>query len=151
MFHERNIFLLTYFILKSPFLPKKWIFLVNFIRILWFIRNLLLVLFDSHQDAVSQKILVFGKILDFPEVNWAQKWTKIFNFGYAPFALKKSILKDCLETDIFLWETTSSLNFSKLVPHLGEKGLRNSPKGWFHGCYITRKTFDYLYLDSYKR
>ena len=53
-----------FFILKSPFLSQNRIFLVNFIRILWFIWDLVLVLFNSHKDVVSGKILVFGNILD---------------------------------------------------------------------------------------
>ena len=122
-----------FFILKSQFLPPKWIFLINFIRILWFIWDLVLVLFNSHKDVVSGKILVFGNILGFPGINWAQKWTKTFNFRYVPFLLKHLILKDCLDTSFVLWEPTSGQNFSTLVPYLVEKGLRNSPKGWFHG------------------
>ena len=51
-----------FFILKSQFLPPKWIFLINFIRILWFIWDLVLVLFNSQKDVVSGKILVFGNI-----------------------------------------------------------------------------------------
>ena len=73
-------------------------FLISFIRILWFIWDLVFVLFDSHKDVVSGKILVFGKILAFPVINWAQKWTQTFNFGYVPFPLKHLILKDYLET-----------------------------------------------------
>ena len=122
-----------FFILKSQFLPQKWIFWINFIRILWFIWNLVLVLFNSYKDVVSGKILVFGNILGFPGINWAQKWTKTFNFRYVPFLLKHLILKDCLDTSFVLWEPTSGQNFSTLVPYLVEKGLRNSPKGWFHG------------------
>ena len=32
--------------------------------------------FDSHKDVASGKIPVFGNILGFPGINWAQKWTK---------------------------------------------------------------------------
>ena len=64
-----------FFILKSPCLYQKWIFLNNFIRILWFIWDLVLVLFNSHKDVVSREILVFGNILGFPGINWAPKWT----------------------------------------------------------------------------
>ena len=72
---QTSWFLFTglFFILESPFLPPKWIFLINFIRILWFIWDLVLVLFDSHKDVVLRKILVFGNILGFPRINWAQK------------------------------------------------------------------------------
>ena len=59
------------------------------------------MLFDSHKEAVSGKILFYGNMLGFPGVNWAPKWTKTFNFGYVPFLLKHLILKDCLET-VFL-------------------------------------------------
>ena len=124
---QTSWFLFTglFFILESPFLPPKWIFLINFIRILWFIWDLVLVLFNSHKDVVSGKILVFGNILGFPGINWTQKWTKTFNFGYIPFLLKHLVLKDCLDTVFVLWETTSGQNFSKLVPYLVGKGLRN--------------------------
>ena len=58
--------------------------------------------FDSHKEAVSGKILVFGNILRFPGVNWVQKWIKTFNFGYVLFPLKHIILKDCLDTVLVL-------------------------------------------------
>ena len=57
-------------------MPLKWFFFINFIRILWFIWDLVLVLFNSHKDITSGKILAFGNILGFPGINWAQKWTK---------------------------------------------------------------------------
>ena len=75
--------------------------------------------FDSHKDVASGKIPVFGNILGFPGINWAQKWTKTFNFGYVSFPLKPLILKDFLDTALVLWETTSGRNFSKIVPYLG--------------------------------
>ena len=118
-----------FFTLKSQFLAQKMFFLINFIRILWFIWDLVLVLFDSHKDVVSGKILLFGNILGFQGVNWAQQWTKIVKFRCVPFLLKHLILKDCSYTVFVLWETISGPNFSKLEPYLGEKGPRNSPKG----------------------
>ena len=51
--------------------------------------------FDSPKDIVSDKILVFVIIFDFPGVNWAQKRTKTVNFGYIPFPLKAIIFKHC--------------------------------------------------------
>ena len=54
-----------------------------------------LVLCDIPKDLVSGKILVFGNILCFPGVNWAQKWTKTVNFGYVSFPLKDRILEHC--------------------------------------------------------
>ena len=56
------------------------------------------MLFDSQKDAVSGKKFVFGNILGFLGLNWAQKWTKTINFGYVLFPLKHLILKDCSET-----------------------------------------------------
>ena len=53
-----------------------------------------LVSFDSPKAIVSGKILVFGNILCFLGVNWAQKWTKTVNFGYVPFPLKDINFKD---------------------------------------------------------
>ena len=137
-----DFYLQAYFL--SPFLLRKWIVLINFIRVLWFIWDPVLVLFNNYKDVVSGKILVFGNILGFPGINWAPKSTKTFNFRYVPFLLKPLILKDCLNAIFALWETTSGRKFSKLVPYLGEKGLGNFPKGWFHGCYITTKTFEHL-------
>ena len=132
------------FYLKKSIFSPKWIFLINFIRILWFIWDLVLALFDIDKDVVSGKILVFGNVFAFPGVNWTQKWTKTFKFGYVLFPLKHLILKDCLDTVFLLWEATTGLNFSKFVRYLGKKGLRKPPKGWFHGCCITTKTFEHL-------
>ena len=53
-----------------------------------------LVLSHSPKDVVSGKIKVFGNILCFPGVNWAQIWTKTQNFGYVPFPLKDISFKD---------------------------------------------------------
>ena len=58
-------------------------------------RHLGLVSSDSGKDVVSGKIKVFGNVLLFPGVNWAQKWTKTQNFGYVPFPFKDTIFKDC--------------------------------------------------------
>ena len=56
--------------------------------------DLKLVSSDSAKDVVSGKILVFGNILCFWGVNWAQKWTKTVNFGYVPFPLNGISFKD---------------------------------------------------------
>ena len=40
-------------------------YLINFIRILWFIWDLGLALFDSHKDVVSGKIFVFWQYFGF--------------------------------------------------------------------------------------
>ena len=108
--------------------PKKWFFSINYIRIMWFIWDLGLVLCDSPKDVVSREILIFGNILCFPGVNWAQIWTKTVNFGYVPFPLKDISFKDCLYSVIGLSYSTSGPNFSKIAPYLGEKGLKNPPK-----------------------
>ena len=71
------------------------VFLIFFIRILQLIWDSGLESFDIPKDVVSGKILVFGNIFCFLGVNWAQKWTITVYFGYVPFVLKHSILKDC--------------------------------------------------------
>ena len=53
-----------------------------------------LVSSDSPKDVVFGKIKVFGNILYFLGINWAQKWTKTQNFGYVPFPLKDISFKD---------------------------------------------------------
>ena len=60
-------------------------------RFMWDLR---LVLWDTRKDAVSGKIKVFGNILFFPGVNWAQKRTNTQNFGYVPFPVKDISFKD---------------------------------------------------------
>ena len=67
----------------GPFWAQKMIFFINYIRIL--------------------RILVFGNVLCFPGVNWAQMWTKTVNVGYGPFPLKDIILKDCSYNEFILW------------------------------------------------
>ena len=56
--------------------------------------DLVLVSSDSPKDVVSGKIKVFGNILCFQGVNWAQKWTKSRNFGHVPFPLRDISFKD---------------------------------------------------------
>ena len=79
----------------AHFGPKNWVFLINYIRILRFMWDLELVLFDSPKDVVSGKVLVFDHSLCFPGVNWTQKWIKTVNFGYVLLPLKDTILEDC--------------------------------------------------------
>ena len=83
---------------------------------------------DSPKNAVSGKIKVFGNILWFAGVNWAQIWTKTVNFGYVPFPLKDISLKDCSYSVTGLLYSTSGPNFSKIEAYLGGKGLKNPPK-----------------------
>ena len=114
-----------FFILKSPFLSPKWVFWLFYKNpvIIWY---LVLVLFNSHKDVVSGKFLAFSNILGFRGINWAQIWTKTFNFRYISFLLKHLISKDCLNSIFGLWQTTSGRNYNKLVPYLGKRGLRTN-------------------------
>ena len=115
-------------------------FLIIFIIILRFIRDLGLLSFDSPKVVVSGKILVFGYIFSFLGLNWAQKWTKTENFGYMPFVLKHRISKHCSYTVFLLWWTTSGPNFNKFEPYMGEKGPRNPPKrAHFMAAALPRK------------
>ena len=59
-------------------------FFINFIRILWFLWDLKVMLLDSAEDEVVGEILVFTNIFYFSGLNKAQKWTKTVNFGYVP-------------------------------------------------------------------
>ena len=77
----------------GPFRAPKMGLLINCIRVLWFIWDLGLVLFDSPKDVVFGKIFVFCNILNLPGVNWAQKWTKTVNFSYIPFLPKNKFWK----------------------------------------------------------
>ena len=83
---------------------------------------------NSPTNVFSGKMLVFGNILCFPGVNWAQKWTKSVDFGYVPFPLKDISFKDCSCSVIESSYSTSGPNFSKIGAYLGEKGLNNPPK-----------------------
>ena len=94
----------AYFCLKKSIFAPKLIFLINFITVLWFIWDLVLVLFESQKDVVSGKILVFGNTFGFPRVIGPKNGPKPSTLGTS--------------------ETTSGRNFSKLVPYLGEKWLR---------------------------
>ena len=112
---------------------KKMGFFINFIRILCFIWDLGLALFDIHKDSISGKFLVFGNILGLLEENWAQKWTKTINFGYVLFLLKHLILKDCSETVFVLWKAFLWLKFQQT--RIIFAGEREAP-------YIATKTFE---------
>ena len=65
-------------ILKSPFLPLKWILEFLF---------LILKLLDSHKDVVSGKILVFGNNLGFSGVNGSKNGPKPSTLGTSRFHL----------------------------------------------------------------
>ena len=102
-------------------------YLINFIRTLWFIWDLGLVLFDSHKDLDSGKSCGFGNILGF--LNWTQKRTKTINFGYVSFSL---ILKDCLETVFDLWKTYLWLKFQQIqVIFAGWRAQKPPKRGHF--------------------
>ena len=125
-------------------ISQKRVSLIIFIRILRFIWNFGLVSSDNPKDAVSGKILVFGNIFIFPEVNWAQSWTKTVKFGYVPFVLKHLILKYCSHT-VFYYDglplVQISTNSSDI---LGRKTQEPPKKGPFHGSCIATKTFETL-------
>ena len=113
-------------------MPEKWDFVISFMRILSFIWDLGLVLFDSNKDIVFGRSLVFGNILGFLWENWAQKWTKTIKFGYVLFPLKHLILKDCSETVFVLWKTYLWLKFQQTqVIFAGEKSQKPSKRGHF--------------------
>ena len=64
-------------------------------------------------------------------------------------------MKDYLETVFVLLETTSGRNFSKLVPYLGEKGLRNpapppppKKKSRFMDAALPRKQLNFYNLTA---
>ena len=127
----------AYFCLKKSIFAPKLIFLINFITVLWFIWDLVLVLFESQKDVVSGKILVFGNILGFPRVIGPKNGPKPSTLGTS--------------------KTTSGRNFSKLVPYLvggggGGKWLRNETpppkKRWFCGYCIATKTFEHYHLAA---
>ena len=120
--------------------PKNGVFFINFIRILWFIWDLGLVLFDSHKDAVSGKIFGFRQYLGFPGENWAQKWTKIMNFGYVSFPLRHLILKDCFETIFVLWKTYLWLKFQQTRAIFAwERAQKPLKRGHFMDALLPRK------------
>ena len=127
---------LFFYLKKSIFGLKNVFFLINFIRILWFIWDLGPVVFDNHKHVVS------GTNFGFWGGNWAQKWTKAINFGYASFPIKLLILKDCSETFLSLMKDVPMVEISANSSHFcRRKGLETSEKGLFHGCCITTKTF----------
>ena len=76
------------FTLKSLFLAQKKFFLKNnFIRILWFMWDLGLVLFDSCKNVVLEKMSFFGNVLGFLEVNCVQNGPKPSFFDMSHFCL----------------------------------------------------------------
>ena len=88
--------------MKTFEISKLENYLINFVRILWFIWDLGLVFFDSHKDVVFGKSFGFWWYFGFSGGKWVQKWTKTINFGYVSFPLKHLILKDCSETAFVL-------------------------------------------------
>ena len=77
--------------------PPKWFFWINFIRILLFLWDLEVMLFDIPEDVFFEKILVFVSTFDFLVVNRAQKWTKTVRFWVSPFWRKaKKFEKHCV-------------------------------------------------------
>ena len=69
-----------------------------------------------------EKNLDFGNILGFLEETWAQKWTKIINFGYVLYPFKHLILKDCSETVFILISTNLSHICGRKGPETPQKG-----------------------------
>ena len=90
--------------MKTFEISKLANYLINFIKILWFIRDLGLVLFDIHKDVVSGKKIGFSQYFEFSGPNWAKKLTKTINFRYVLFLIKHVILKNCSETVFVLWK-----------------------------------------------
>ena len=87
-----------------------------------------------------EKILIFGNVLGFLGVSWAQKWTKTINFGYVLFLLKQLILKDCSETVFVLWKMYLWLKFQQTrVIFAGERAQKPPKRGHFMDAASPRK------------
>ena len=78
------------------------LFLLNLAKILWFLWDMGLKLFDIPKDAAFGEIVVLSNILGFPAINWAPKWTKTVNFGCVPSELKFKTLKEFSNTAFVL-------------------------------------------------
>ena len=122
-------------------MAQKKYFLINFIRILWFIWDLGPELFNNHKDVVSGKKFGFLQYFGgFFAENWAQKWTKTINFGYVSFPLKHLILKDCSETVFVLSKTYLWLKFQQTwVIFAGERAQKPPKRGYFMDAASPRK------------
>ena len=72
----------------SNFGRKRFFFLFNFTRIMWFFWDLRLMLSDTPK----------GNIFGFLAVHWVPNWTKTVNFGRISFESKCKILKDFSNT-----------------------------------------------------
>ena len=128
----------AYFVtLKSPFLAKKNFFLINFIRILWFICDLGLVLFDSHKDVVSGKKISFWQYFDFSRGKLGPKmdqnhqiWVRLVSAYLLNFErfFKKCL---CLMKDVTLVKISANSSYI-----WWRKGPETPRKGPFHGCCI---------------
>ena len=124
--------------------PKNGGFFINYIRIVWFMWDLELVLFYIPKVAFFGKILFFGIIFDFPGVNWAPKWVKTVSFGYVLFPLKDIILKDYSYATFVLWCSTSGPYFNTIWPFLWKLWSQNPPKwaiSWMFHCHENIWTF----------
>ena len=122
---------LFFYLKKFIFGPKIFffIFFTNFIKILQFIWDLGLVLFDSHKDVVSGKILVFVNILGFLGVNWAQKWPKSSTLGTSRFHLNTQFWKIVQRLSLSLRDAPQQTR----VIFRGERAQKPLQKGLFHG------------------
>ena len=90
--------------LYTKFGHKICLLLLNLTRIMWFIWDLRLTLFDIPKGVVFPKILVLSNIFGFPAVNWASKLAKTVNFGCVPFESRFRILKDFSNLVVVLLE-----------------------------------------------
>ena len=85
--------------------------------------------------------MVFGNIVGFLGVNWAQKWTKTITFGYVSFLLNHLIrlFRDCL----YLMKDVPLVEISGNLSHICRRKSQKSPEKWpFHECCIATKTFE---------
>ena len=82
--------------------PKKWGFLLNFTKILWFFWDLGLKLFDIPNNVVFAEILGFSSIFGFPVVNWTPKCFMTVKFWVCPIWAKMQNSEEFLKYSVCL-------------------------------------------------
>ena len=140
-----SLFTGLFFTLKNPYLAQKMFFLINFIRILWFIWDLRLMLFDNQKGVVSGKNFSFRQYFGFSGGKLGPKMYQNHQLCVRPVSTYKLNFERLFRGCLCLVKDVPLVEISANSSHISRrKGPETTQKWPFHGCCITTKTFENL-------
>ena len=129
--------------MKTSEISKLEKYLINLIRILWFVWDLGVVLFDSQKDVVSGKNLGFCLYFRFSRGKLGPNMDQNHHLWVRLISAKTLIFERMFRDCLYLIKDVPLVEVSANSSHIWiRKGPETHQKGPIHRCCITMKTFE---------